>query len=587
MSGDRERYLQRLRRAAGGQDPDIVVGTVAAAVARHRGVPLDRAPLQGGAGGDVLEPPAHLAEPELLGQVYEALRPRQGRRAAGAFYTPVEVARPITATVLGPLTGHTQRVADPAVGGGAFLLAAARHLVSRGADPRAVVQRCLFGADVDPAAVAVTRTALALLADGTPPPASAIRVADALLDEAALPCGVDAVCGNPPFLNQLAAATARTAELRRALVDRFGAAAGGYADTANLFLLRALAVTRAGGRVGLILPDSFLVARDAGAARRAAAEAGGLEWLWFAGEKVFAAGVRVCAPVFAVGRPQGLVGRAVGPAFAAAPACPPPRPDLRDAPTWGALVADLLQVPAADHRAGGTLGDHCRATADFRDQYYGLVPFVFDDEGRAADEDRYPRLVTTGLIDPARSLWGRVHTRFAKRRFAHPRVDVEALRAGSALGRWSRARLVPKVLLATQTRVLEAAVDESGRWLPSTPTITVEAPQDRLWHVAAALTSPVLTAIALSRHAGAALSADAITVSARAVTALPAPLPGPSWDEGARALRQAAAATSEGGWRESLDACGRALCRAYAVDDAGDLVAWWRERLPPWRGAEG
>ena len=50
---------------------------------------------------------------------------------------------------------------------------------------------------------------------------------------------------------------------------------------------------------------------------------------------------------------------------------------------------------------------------------------------------------------------------------------------------WVDDLQVPKVLVATQTRVGEAAVDEVGTWVPSVPTIAVVAPAERLWAVAA------------------------------------------------------------------------------------------------------
>ena len=64
-------------------------------------------------------------------------------------------------------------------------------------------------------------------------------------------------------------------------------------------------------------------------------------------------------------------------------------------------------------------------TADFRDQYYGLAPFVSDDHDGAA-------LVTCGLIDVGRSAWGERPARFARARYEAPRVDVAALTAADA-----------------------------------------------------------------------------------------------------------------------------------------------------------
>ena len=54
-------------------------------------------------------------------------------------------------------------VCDPAVGGGAFLLAAADWLLEQAADPTTIVDQ-LWGIDVDPVAVAVAEAAVALWA---------------------------------------------------------------------------------------------------------------------------------------------------------------------------------------------------------------------------------------------------------------------------------------------------------------------------------------------------------------------------------------------------------------------------------------
>jgi hypothetical protein len=215
-------------------------------------------------------------------------------------------------------------------------------------------------------------------------------------------------------------------------------------------------------------------------------------------------------------------------------------------------------------------------TAGFRQHHYGLVGAVGEGGG--------PRLVTVGLVEPARCRWGEAPARFAGRTHAAPVVDPEAI-ADPAVAAWVRARLVPKVVLATQTRVLEAAIDEHGAWVPATPLISVTPadPAD-LWPLAAALTAPPLTALALARHAGAGLSRDAIRLRASEVAALPLPAGARAWAGAADALRQAAAARGEAGWRAALERAARLGCAAYGVEDAEALMAWWRARLPPWRG---
>src|SRR5690606_24013222 len=194
-----------------------------------------------------------------------------------------------------------------------------------------------------------------------------------------------------------------------------------------------------------------------------------------------------------------------------------------------ALAAHDVPFPA--HRSDGRLGDVAVASSGFRDEYYGLVPHVHDlplprrpqlartGDG-PADHRVGPRpLVTSGLIDPGRCRWGERTVRFAKQTFDRPVVAVDELLVaadaapGSPVARaaaWVAATSGPKVVVATQTRVGEAAVDETGSWVPSTPTIAVrgiddtagsvpgDTEIDRLWALAAVICSPLGTVAALA-----------------------------------------------------------------------------------------
>jgi hypothetical protein len=153
-------------------------------------------------------------------------------------------------------------------------------------------------------------------------------------------------------------------------------------------------------------------------------------------------------------------------------------------------------------------------------------------------------------------------------------VDVEAMRADAALGRWATARLVPKVLVGTQGRVIEAVADEHGRWLPSVPTVTVVPRDGLVWHVLAVLLAPPVSTYAAARYAGTALTMRAIKLSAAQVAGLPLPVDRSAWDEGADTVRRAQTERRS----DLLVPTGRAMCRAYGVDD-GAVLDWWVERL--------
>ncbi len=137
---------------------------------------------------------------EQLGAVYERVldyeptregpltRTRDIRKSSGSFYTPRAVTTFLVGRTLAPLVrGRTAdqilalRVLDPAMGSGAFLVAACRYLASaaeealiaegrwqghdvtqadRVALRREIASRCLFGVDLNPMAVQLARLSL-------------------------------------------------------------------------------------------------------------------------------------------------------------------------------------------------------------------------------------------------------------------------------------------------------------------------------------------------------------------------------------------------------------------------------------------
>lgn len=472
-------------------------------------------------------------------------------------------------------------------------MAAARFLAAAGVERRHIATRQLWGMDLDPSAVAIAGDGLARWASLGAAEERELRAhlvcGDALEDHratwasAGAPDGrFDVVLGNPPFQGQLRNETGRTrAEVAR-LRSRFGDEVGPYTDTSAVFLLMASMLVRPGGRVGMVLPQSVLVTRDARELRHRIAREMVLEHLWWSAEKVFDAAVRVWAAVLRrrTGDDEEVEGpltRSSGVSFGRAEPLWLDREELRDAPTWGTLVADLVGVPPVTLEGAGTLGEVCDATAGFRDQFYGLAPHVVD-EVEASDE-HFPKLVTCGLIDPGLSLWGERAARFAGRRWKEPRVNLASVRSSDpALHRWVVARLRPKVVVATQTRVVEAAVDVDGSWVPSTPTIAVapEVPED-LWAVAAVLMSPAVTAWALSRYGGAALAAGHIKLSARDILTIPLPRDRETLGAAASVLAGMVQADPLG-VRSALLEAGRLTCRAFGVDEG--IWAWWAERLP-------
>jgi hypothetical protein len=385
----------------------------------------------------------------------------------------------------------------------------------------------------------------------------------------------DVVLGNPPFLNRLERRTALDVAAGRRLAAESAGVVRPYTDVSAVFLHRAVGWVRDGGRVALVQPQSLLAARDAAGVRAAAASSCSVESLWSSDRPVFDAGVLTCAPVLRRGGVQQAVRRHHGPRCE--PVAPVPAGDLRG--TWSHLVASALGLPpvtlAEPERTPRVVGDVADCTADFRDQYYGLVRHVRESTDCPAGSP----LVTAGLIDPALNAWGARTTRFAKRPWSAPVVDVESLREDAELHRWATARLVPKVLVATQGKVVEAVVDPQGAWLPSVPTLTVVPRGTTVWHLLAVLLAPPVSVHAATTYAGSGLSMRAVKLSARQVAALPLPVDRAAWGLGARDVRRAQLDPQRR--LEHLVSAGQHMCAAYAVPpgQSGDVMTWWCERL--------
>jgi SAM-dependent methyltransferase len=433
------------------------------------------------------------------------------------------------------------RILDPACGDGRFLVAVARRIAARYGIGFAEATAYVEGVDIDSGALAAARGALG--------PGARLQRADALTHPWELGA-YDAVVTNPPFLGQLDQDTTRG--------GRSSWGGGPYADTAAVFLALAVQLARPqGGRVGFVLPQTVLATRDAGPIRSLVARQSRMNSLWLAREPVFDAAVATCVVTLVLGQDPGPIERSVGLGFTRLP--PVAGADLAERATWSHLIADVIGIPAVEPRGAAVVGDRATATAGFRQQYYGIAPHV-GDTGPGAP------LITTGLIDPGRCHWGLRPARFNRTRYRAPRVDVDALEAAdTGLGRWARQRLVPKVVVATQTAVIEAAVDAEGAWFPSVPVISVEpSTPDDVWAIGAALTSPVVSAYAAARYAGAGLSPTSFRLSANQVLDLPLP-PAP-WTDATDRFR-----------RGDLAGCGRALC---ALEGAGDEVfEWWWDRV--------
>jgi hypothetical protein len=400
----------------------------------------------------------------------------------------------------------------------------------------------------------------------------------------------NAVVGNPPFASPLKSqAVGDSATLfREERPNQFGP----YADTAACHLVRASEILSPGGVVCLVQPVSVLSGRDTEGMRSHFDSEASLKAIWCTRESVFDAGVRVVAPVISIRRSAPLThageahvgGDNANSSIRLASGVPPKVIRTLDLstgsgsnesglrPSWSSLAAQAFGVPSVKLALDRRLGDIAEATAGFRDEYYGLAAACAEESNSSSEL----RLTTVGSIDPLFGWWGHRQTRFAGNMWDRPVIERDLL--DPKVGRWVQNQLRPKVVLPTQSRVLEPLIDLVGNLVPATPVLVIHASAERLHHVAAVLLAPPVVAWALERSFGSAMSLDAVKLSASQVQNLPLPSNIRAWDQAAAVLVSSIPSSAAEG-REVALSVARLMMDAY--DAQPEVLEWYESRFPP------
>ena len=420
------------------------------------------------------------------------------------------------------------RVLDPAMGGGHFLLAAAEHLAGAGADSekRWAVVGSLHGADRDPVAVMLARSALWLWAahPGTGPDDLAGRLVqgDALLDDLWDAGSFDMVIGNPPYASVFTRAGDDPGE-REAIRARYETAAGSY-DLAVVFVEAAVKLLREGGRCGLVIPNKLLAADYARTLREWMGERAEVEVLAELAETGgFDAGVYPVVMVARKGTPSAD-GRLM--VVKGAQTLERRQADLRGAPgsVWSPVVAhDFEEVRRLWEGDSIPLGDGAHISAGLTvSEAYALREAVIDAPPNLISGEFYP-LITTGLIGRGRVTWGEGRGRFLKRTYRRPVVAESVL----PVRRREQARGA-KIIVAGLGREPRAFYDAGGM-LASVGTLIITEADWPLPLLCNWLNSPEVARLYQVLFGGLALSGGYLRFGKRELALLPVPRALPDW----------------------------------------------------------
>ncbi|MDO4627759.1 MAG: N-6 DNA methylase [Planctomycetia bacterium] len=219
-----------------------------------------------------------------IGYDYENRAISGDKPRVGMHYTPVSVAAEVVRHALMPFlvdaNGRAKtleeilqlRICDPALGAGVFLLESCfqltEFLAKQGENtpdiPLQIAKTCLFGADVDPAAVEVSRKVLHDFCIARTPDARTdfleknLVCADSLKFWGVEPKPIfDVVVGNPPFLGGRKIRRVLGDDYFHYLTREFTAGESGNADLCAYFFRLAERILYPGGVCGLIATNSI------------------------------------------------------------------------------------------------------------------------------------------------------------------------------------------------------------------------------------------------------------------------------------------------------------------------------------------
>jgi len=209
------------------------------------------------------------AKEDVLGFVYQSIRPQTDRKEAGQYYTPNKVVDFIIENIEIDLAKDPNlSILDPACGSGQFLLRAYDKLsqsyqkigVPQGEAHKKIIEQHLFGIDIDASACALTKANLYLRCPSVKDIKFNIFNTDFLKKDYNLiepdPFKdiykkIDFIIGNPPW-------GAKLSNEQKKYFEKYYEIGKVGLNTFTLFIERALDFMQEKARLGFLMPEAYL-----------------------------------------------------------------------------------------------------------------------------------------------------------------------------------------------------------------------------------------------------------------------------------------------------------------------------------------
>jgi hypothetical protein len=329
--------------------------------------------------------------------------------------------------------------------------------------------------------------------------------------------GFDCILGNPPFINAIEDSDSLVYKsfTRYTYKDL-----GGTADLGYLFLSQMTRLRSRSGMVGCVQPRAILNAKSAEGLRSRNGSDFNLNMIYSPNKADYFEGASVFICLLVLGdQSECKVSADVD--------CSSLTWQSKERiPTnwWQALTSESSEetdFESASNREPVGAAFDVSASMTTGDAY-AIKPFLIDSidgEGLC--------LVTTGLIDPRKCMWGETPCRYLKEDYAHPRVPIWQ-GIPKALARRLVRSSRPKIIVAGLSKIVECFVDTEGDFVGAVSTYSIFHPEDSvdaLNELCEHLLSPEVSSRFTSELGGNAMGGGNITMAKSFLQCLPLPKP--------------------------------------------------------------
>ena len=344
--------------------------------------------------------------------------------------------------------------------------------------------------------------------------------------------GFDAVVGNPPFLNAIEHAGARTQTAKAYYARVYPVFAQGAYDMCLLFWARTMQhLLCETGRYGLLGPTALL--SDGGAWKK---------WVhqrWrpvsmslYPVDFFSKVRIRTAAVVGATGESRDVLVASLDSEVGLFQ--PTSRIWDHYSANWYEIVSGLSTLQNSRDGSAAIGAVSLVALCDIADVGAGCTTadaYNLKAEIEDSDEAHGLKLITTGAIDRYTSKWGRMKIRYLKDDYIHPRWPKEPSDRGVERALYRQNG--PKILVGGLTAVLEAWFDTKGDSAGIVQTWVVRprkevlrgASSDASWWLTAMINSAYFSRVFASRYGAQSMSGKQITIKKASLLAMPVPRP--------------------------------------------------------------